>query len=227
MLSKEETKKLAAMHAFKHVQQNMVLGVGTGSTVYWFIQELAVRVKAGLVCTCIPTSSATGILAKQLGIPMQTLNDVEKIDVTVDGADEIDPQLNLIKGGGAALLQEKMVAAASDKLVIIADSSKRVQQLGVFPLPLEVVPFGWKQVQRRIKSFYNISVSLRMKNDQPLVTDHGHYILDCHYGQIADAAALAIALNNIPGVVDNGLFIHMAKEAIIAGADGKLQTISV
>lgn len=226
MLTKDETKKLAAVTALKYVQQNMTIGIGTGSTVYWFIQELAKHVNEGLVCRCVPTSNGTNELAKQLGIPMLTLNDVTKIDVTIDGADEVDPQLSLIKGGGGALLQEKMVAAASDKLVIIADSGKYVQQLGAFPLPVEVIPYGWKQVQQHIQSTYKITAAPRTKNDQVFITDHGHYILDCHFQQIKDPAALTVVLNTIPGVVENGLFVGMAKEAIIADADGNIQILS-
>ena len=226
MLTKEEIKKLAAVDALRFVQQHMTLGIGTGSTVYWLIQELAIRVRQGLSCRCVPTSNATDTLAKEQGIPMLTLNEVEKIDLTIDGADEIDPQLCLIKGGGGALLQEKMVAAASDQLIIIADSSKFVQQLGAFALPVEVIPYGWKQVQRHIQSAYKITASLRIKNEQAFVTDHGHYILDCHFQQISNPAQLTVALNAIPGVVENGLFIKMVDKAIIAGADGKLQTVS-
>ena len=225
MLTKEETKKLAAVAALKYVQQNMTIGIGTGSTVYWFIQELANHVKEGLLCRCIPTSDGTDKLAKQLGIPMLALNDVTKIDLTIDGADEIDPQLSLIKGGGGALLQEKMVAAASDRLIIIADSSKYVKQLGAFPLPVEVIPYGWKQVQQHLQSTYKITATLRMKEDRAFITDHGHYILDCHFQQIKDPAALTVALNTIPGVVENGLFVGMAKQAIIAGADGNVTNV--
>jgi ribose 5-phosphate isomerase A len=226
MLTKEETKKLAAVQAIGYVQQHMIIGIGTGSTVYWFIQELAKRVKDGLVCSCVPTSHATDMLAKQLGIPMLELNDVTKIDITIDGADEADLQLSLIKGGGGALLQEKMVAAASDKLVIIADDSKLVKQLGVFPLPVEVIPYGWKQVQQNIQTAYCVKAILRMKDEMPFFTDHGHYILDCHFQQIQDAGKLTVSLNTIPGVVENGLFVKMANHAIIAFADGHVEVIN-
>jgi len=225
MLHREEIKRLAAVAAMQQVRAGMTLGVGTGSTVYWFILELAKQVKQGLQCTCVPTSAATHSLALQLGIPMVTLNEVSKIDLTIDGADEIDPQLCLIKGGGGALLQEKMVAAASDKLVIIADAGKQVQQLGRFPLPVEVIPYGWKQVQQHIAFTNDVVVLLRMKNEQPFITDHGHYILDCQFNAITDAARLAVMLNTVPGVVENGLFMNMASMAIIAQEDGKIQTI--
>ncbi|MEP7280164.1 MAG: ribose-5-phosphate isomerase RpiA [Bacteroidota bacterium] len=226
MLTKEETKKLAAMHAFSQLQPHMTVGIGTGSTVYWFIRELADRVKQGFDCNCVPTSRATSLLATQLGIPLLELNDVDRIDITIDGADEADPQLRLIKGGGGALLQEKMVAAASGKLVIIADSSKQVKQLGVFPLPVEVIPYGWKQAQKHIQTAYKIPAVLRMKDGEPFLTDHGHFILDCHFGQITDATQLAMMLNTIPGVVENGLFIGMAACIIIASPDGKIQTMT-
>jgi ribose 5-phosphate isomerase A len=226
MLTKDEIKRLAAINAIRYVQQDMTIGIGTGSTVYWFIQELALYVQQGLSCSCVPTSKETDLLARQMGIPMLELNDVSKIDLTIDGADEIDTKLRLIKGGGSALLQEKMVAAASDKLIIIADSSKLVKQLGVFPLPVEVIPYGWKQVQRRINALYNIQTILRMKDEKPLITDHGHYILDCHFLQIQHTEELTVALNTIPGVVDNGLFVQMAHSAIIAYPDGYVTTMS-
>jgi len=223
----EEIKKRAAVQAMDFVQPGLTIGIGTGSTVYWFIQELAKKVQQGLVCQCVPTSVATRQLALQLGIPMLELNDVEKIDITIDGADEIDHQLRLIKGGGGALLQEKMVAAASAKLVIIADNTKLVKQLGAFPLPVEVIPYGWKQVQRRIGGLYNIPVSIRMKDENILVTDHGHYILDCRFDKIKKPEIIAAELNALPGVVENGLFIKMASIAIIAGPAGDIQTLSV
>jgi ribose 5-phosphate isomerase A len=225
MLTKEETKQLAAIQALAYIKPGMTVGIGTGSTAYWFIQELGTMVKQGLICQCVPTSVATHLLAQDLGIPMTGLNEVAAIDVTVDGADEIDPRLNVIKGGGGALLQEKMVAAASAKLVIIADSSKYVQQLGAFSLPVEVIPYGWKQVQRHLLAGFGFASTLRMKNGQVFCTDHGHYILDLVSVQITDAAALARSLNAIPGVVENGLFIKMAAEAIIAFPDGQVKTV--
>jgi ribose 5-phosphate isomerase A len=226
MHTKEEIKERAAIEAIKFIQPNLTVGIGTGSTVYWFIQELAKKIQQGLVCHCVPTSTASRQLAAQLGIPLLELNDVEKIDITIDGADEIDPQLRLIKGGGGALLQEKMVAAASAKLVIIADDSKLVKQLGAFPLPVEVVPYGWKQVQRCITALYNISSSLRIKDGSVFITDHGHYILDCHFTAIKEPEALTVQLNTLPAVVENGLFIRMAAIAIIASPDGTVQTLT-
>src|SRR5262249_54983450 len=149
----------------------------------------------------VPTSQQTKLLATSLNIHLLELNEVDALDLTIDGADESDPELNLIKGGGGALLQEKIVASASRRLIIIADHTKLVENLGAFPLPVEVIPFGWKQVKRRIEQSYSIDAVLRGKNDQPYITDHGNYILDCHFGKITNAPALDISLNSIPGVV--------------------------
>jgi ribose 5-phosphate isomerase A len=225
MLSTNEIKQKAGAHAAQLVKPNMTIGIGTGSTAHWFITALAKRIKDGLLCRCVPTSQATKLLATELQIPLVELNDVLKIDLDIDGADEIDPQLNLIKGGGGALLQEKMIAAASAQVIIIADSSKWVTQLGAFPLPVEVVPYGWKQVQQHIQSANNITVQLRNKNNKPFITDHGHYILDCHYKKIENPKQLSVELNMIPGVVENGLFIKMAASAIIGFPDGRIETM--
>jgi ribose 5-phosphate isomerase A len=225
MLSSQEIKKLAGTAAISLVENDMVLGVGTGTTVYWFIMALAEKVKNGLRCQAVPTSKQTETLVRQYNIPILALNDVNSIALTIDGADEIDPSFQLIKGGGGALLQEKMVAAASGRLVIIADHTKLVDCLGKFPLPIEVIPYGWKQVQKQITTLYNIESTLRLKEGQPFITDHGHYILDCHFGQITDAPKLEIILNNIPGVVENGLFIHRAQQALVAFPDGSIKTI--
>ena len=153
------------------------------------------------------------------------MNDVNAIDLTIDGADEIDPNLQMIKGGGGALLQEKMVAAASRELLILADHTKLVQHLGDFPLPIEVIPFGWKQVQREIRETYQVEPTLRMLNDQPFISDHGHYILDCPFQQIENPDILTYELNGIPGVVDNGLFVNMADLALIGFPDGRTETM--
>lgn len=222
---KDQAKKLAGEHAISFLEPGMTIGIGTGTTVYWFIEALAKKVTQGFQCVGVPTSTASDQLAKKLGIPMTVLNEVDKIDITIDGADEIDPQLNLIKGGGAALLQEKMVAAASSQEIIIADSSKLVQTLGVFPLPVEVIPDGWKQVQRQFQQRYNITAEPRMKDGKILITDHGHYILDCYFNAISNPAQLSIELNMTPGVVENGLFVKMASSAIIAYPDGQIKLI--
>lgn len=227
MLSPEEIKKLAGTSAISLLDNNMTLGVGTGTTVYWFILALAEKVKNGFQCKAVPTSRQTEQLAREHHIPLITLNEVDHISLTIDGADEIAPGLQLIKGGGGALLQEKMVAAASERLVIIADHTKVVEQLGKFPLPVEVIPYGWKQVQKHINALYNIPTGLRLKEGQPFITDHGHYILDCHFGHITDAPGLGLLLNNMPGVVEHGLFTGMAKQALVGYPDGTTRTISL
>ncbi|THU34121.1 ribose-5-phosphate isomerase RpiA [Niastella caeni] len=224
MLTQEEIKQLVAKQAAQLVQNNMTIGIGSGSTIFWLIMELGKRVKGGLFFRAIPTSRKTAALAAQCNIPLAELNAVTNIDITIDGADEIDPQLQLIKGGGGALLQEKMVAAASRELLILADASKLVKQLGKFPLPLDVIPFGWKQVQRHIRETYHVEAILRMEDDQPFITDHGHYILDCPFQHIEHPDILTYDLNAIPGVADNGLFVNMADIALIGYPDGKMET---
>ncbi|WP_205509148.1 ribose-5-phosphate isomerase RpiA [Longitalea arenae] len=226
MLTQDEIKQLVAKQAAQLVQNSMTVGIGSGSTVYYLIQELAKQVKKGLFFRAIPTSKKTAALAAAANIPLAELNAVDYIDLTIDGADEIDASLQLIKGGGGALLQEKMVAAASRELIILADYSKLVQQLGKFPLPLEVIPFGYKQVQRNLRESYQIEAKLRLQNDQPFVSDHGHYILDCPFERIENPDILSYDLNAIPGVVDNGLFINMADLALIGYPDGKTETMS-
>jgi ribose 5-phosphate isomerase A len=225
MLTQDEIKKLVAQQAAQLVQNNMTVGIGSGSTIFWLIKELGERVKKGLFFRAIPTSKKTAALAAEQNIPLAGLNDVTTIDITIDGADEIDTHLQLIKGGGGALLQEKMVAAASRELFILADETKLVQHLGKFPLPLEVIPFGWKQVQRKLKETYNIQASLRVQDDQPFVSDHGHYILDCPFQQIENPDILSFDLNAIPGVVDNGLFVNMADLVLVGYSDGRTETL--
>jgi ribose 5-phosphate isomerase A len=227
MLSSEEIKKNAGVYAADLVKNGMSFGLGTGSTVYWLIRELGVRVSQGLEIRAVPTSSQTVKLAREAGIPLTDLDEVMKLPIAIDGADEIDPQGQLIKGGGGALLQEKIVAAAAEKLVIIADESKYVAQLGKFPLPVEVIRFGYKQVQQHIiDAGICQAVTLREKNGSPFTTDHQHYILDCHFDRISDASAVNAFLRNITGVVDTGLFIKMASAAIIGQKDGRVETIN-
>lgn len=219
MLSQNEIKQLVGKEAAQLVQEDMIIGIGSGSTVYFFIEALSERVAHGLKCRAIPTSEQTHILCNQKGITTIMLNDVAEIGLTIDGADEIDTRLQLIKGGGGALLQEKIVAAASKKLIIIADESKLVSQLGSFPLPIEVIPYGYKQVQQRIRQLYSIQCELRRDHDKPFITDHGHYILDCHFQQIPQPQKLNNDLHMLPGVVETGLFVNMANEAIIGYPD--------
>jgi ribose 5-phosphate isomerase A len=223
MLSSNEIKQRVALKATSLVKPGMMLGLGSGTTMHWFVTALAEHVKEGLQITAVPTSADVQKLAGEKGIPLITLNEVDSIDLTIDGADEIDTNWQLIKGGGGALLQEKLVASVSRKLVIIADHSKMVEQLGNFPLPVEVVPYGWKQVQKRLEQFYKVRITLREKNNRPFLTDHGHYILDCHFKQITDAPTLNGELNLVPGVVETGLFIDMVTGLYIGYADGSVK----
>lgn len=228
----DQAKSAAGARALELVEDGMTLGLGTGSTAGWFVRLLSERVKRERIhVTGVATSSATVWLAEELGVPLRKLEEVERIDLTVDGADEFDADLNLIKGGGAALLQEKIVAASSDRMVVIADASKRVARLGAFPLPVEIVRFGWTSTQRAVAELLNgmdvdgSEMSIRTGSAGPLVTDEGHYILDLHLGRIGDAPALAAALNAIPGVVESGLFIDMAAAVIIGQPDGTTEVI--
>ena len=219
-------KKQAAARALELVRPGMRLGLGTGSTAKHFVDLLGAKVAAGFSVLCVATSEVTQAQALSLGIPMSTLDETPELDLTVDGADEVDPELRLIKGGGAALLREKIVAAASARMVVIADDGKLVQRLGRFPLPIEVVPFGLEVTRRAVAAAITASGSageliLRQRPDgSVLVTDGGHYILDAHLGAIAEAEKLALALNVVPGVVEHGLFIGLASGAILAGASG-------
>lgn len=224
-MSNNTAKQQAGEYAATLIENGMTIGIGTGSTVYFFIQALAKKIQQGLNIKGVPTSAQTAQLATSLHIPLTDLNDVAALDLTVDGADEIDPSLNLIKGGGGALLQEKIVAAASRNNIIIADESKLVQQLGKFPLPVEVITFAWKQTQHHIQQLGCNNITLRKKDDQVFITDHGHYILDCYFEKINEVQLLHQQLNNIPGVVENGLFLHMASKAIIAYNDGSVKEI--
>jgi len=223
MLSSNEIKQRVALKATRMVEPGMTIGLGSGTTLYWFVTALAEHVKEGLNFVAVPTSTDTKRLAEEKGIALKTLDEVDSIDLAIDGADEIDPQWQLIKGGGGALLQEKLVAAVSRKLIIIADHTKLVDHLGHFPLPVEVVPYGWKHVQRRLEQLYRIPISLREKNNRPFLTDHGHYILDCHFKKITDAATLNSELNLVPGVVETGLFIDMVSGLFIGYADGSVK----
>jgi ribose 5-phosphate isomerase A len=225
-LNMDGLKRQAAAYALEQVRDGMKLGLGTGSTAKHFVELLGERVRAGLNVIGVPTSEATRADAVRCGIPLTTLDDVDRLDLTVDGADEIDPALNLIKGGGGALLREKIVAAASDRMIVIADDTKWVEVLGRFPLPVEVVPFGLAATRRVIgEAFAETGVSGQMvvrkgKDGHVFVTDGGHWIVDAHLGRIADAPRLARLLALIPGVVEHGLFIGLASTAVLAGAEG-------
>jgi ribose 5-phosphate isomerase A len=215
------------LRALDLVCDGMWLGLGTGSTAARFVEALGVKVAAGLRVLCVPTSEATRAQAEALGIPLTTLDETPHLHLTVDGADEIDDQLRLIKGGGGALLREKIVAAASRRMVVIADESKWVAMLGQFPLPIEVVPFGLAATKRAVEAATVVSgcpgpISLRRdKAGHAFVTDGGHFILDAALQRIADPRSLADRLAAIPGVVEHGLFIGLTHVAVIAGPEGR------
>ncbi|HEY1941523.1 MAG TPA: ribose-5-phosphate isomerase RpiA [Roseiarcus sp.] len=218
-------KRQAAERAMTFVRPGMRLGLGTGSTAKHFVDLLGEAVRRGLDVVGAPTSEATAHQAAALGVPLTTLDETPELDLAVDGADEIDSSLRLIKGGGGALLREKIVAAASRRMLVIADSSKFVAELGAFSLPVEVVPFGLGATRRRIERASAAlglagTIALRERKGQVFVTDGGHYILDCAFGAIPDPEALANVLAFTPGVVDHGLFLGMANAAVLAGPQG-------
>ena len=214
-MANEKEKELSARASVNYVKDGMVVGLGTGSTAKFVVEALAEKVRAGWKIRGIPTSVRTDELAKSLGIAMITLADTQEIDVTIDGADEFDPKLCLTKGGGGALLREKIVASASKQMVVIADSSKQVQVLGKFPLPVEVIKFAQPLVSKKIAAM-GAKVTLRKKADgATFVTDEGNWILDCDFGQIPDPPALARKLSDTPGVVEHGLFINMASVVVM------------
>lgn len=226
----DKAKFAAASRAAALVEDGMKVGLGTGSTAAWMVRCLGERVREeGLRITGVPTSTRTADLARQVGIEVIALDEAKWLDLTIDGADEFDAELNLIKGGGGALLLEKIVATASDRMVVIADAAKEVAQLGAFPLPVEVIPFGW-QTTRAIIEEMLISMdvlgrtsNLRQNGSQPFVTDEGHYIVDLHLNRIGNPRQLALALNQIAGVVESGLFIDICDTVVIGGADGQVE----
>lgn len=220
-----QAKIEAARGALDQVESGMTLGIGTGSTAEEFVRLLAERVSGGLSVIGVPTSERTAALCRELGVPLTTLEETPELDLTVDGADEIDPRLTLIKGGGGALLREKIVAAASARMIVIADASKMVDTLGRFPLPIEVNRFGLKATRIAIESAcreigLSGPVALRMNGTEPFETDGGHLILDASFGRIPDPRALSDVLFAIPGVVEHGLFLGLADAAIVADAGG-------
>lgn len=225
-MSNDAFKVAAAEHALRYVEPGMKLGLGTGTTAAKFVEVLAPKVSAGLDVTCVATSTATEALARGLGIKMTTLDELPFLDLTVDGADQLDEELRLIKGGGGALLREKIVATASGRMIVIADYSKRVKMLGSHPLPLEVIQFGLAATRNMVVALAADAgcegeIKLRIgADDKPFVTDTGNYILDCSFGEINDPEDLDEALKLIPGVVENGLFLGIADLAIVAGPDG-------
>lgn len=220
-----ELKAEAARVALGHVRDGMRLGIGTGSTAEEFIKLLGPAVASGLSIIGVPTSRRTEALCSELGVTLSTLEDTPELDLVIDGADEVGPGLALIKGGGGALLHEKIVAAASHRMIVIADESKLVAQLGAFPLPIEINRFGMKSTRRAIdmaarRLDLEVTMELRMVGEEPFVTDGGHCILDASFGRIRDPEALSCALLAIPGVVEHGIFLGLAHLAVIAGPQG-------
>ncbi len=216
-MANDQEKEAAARASLRFIKDGQVVGLGSGSTATHFIKLLGEEVRKGLRIRGIPTSVNSKALAESLGIPLTTLDECQEIAVTVDGADEVDPKLRLIKGGGGALLREKIVASASRQLVIVADRSKQVEKLGKFPLPVEVIRFAQALVSKRIAAL-GARVQLRTLPDgTPFLTDEHNHILDCHFGEIADPDALARELSDMPGVVEHGLFIGMASVVLLAG----------
>jgi ribose 5-phosphate isomerase A len=229
-MNADDRKKAAARRAAELVTDGMRLGLGTGSTAKHFVDAVGAKVKAGMRLLCVPTSEATRAQAESLGIPLTTLDETPALDLTVDGADEFDAQMRLIKGGGAALLREKIVAAASARMIVIADESKRVTTLGRFPLPIEVTPFGLGATLAAIgkaAAAAGCEGELRLRiagngmaKGEPVVTDGGHWIVDGHFGAIPDPERLADGLARIPGVMEHGLFIGLATGVVVAGPSG-------
>mgnify|MGYP005849387443 CR=1 FL=1 len=226
----DKAKYVAARRAVAFVEDGMRVGLGTGSTAAWMVRCLAERMREeGLRVQGIPTSSRTAELARGLGIPVISLDEAKWLDLTIDGADEFDADLALIKGGGGALLQEKIVATASDRMIVIADAGKEVAQLGAFPLPIEVIPFGWQTTKALVEEtlvaldVLGRDVTLRMNGARPFLTDEGNHILDLHLGRIGNPRQLSLVINQIPGVVENGLFVDICDVVVIGHGDGRVE----
>ncbi len=226
----DKAKFVAAKRAVDYVEDGMRVGLGTGSTAAWMVRCLGEMVRdEGLKIKGVPTSTRTAELAREVGIDVISLDEAKWLDLTIDGADEFDAELNLIKGGGGALLQEKIVATASDQMIVITDAGKEVGHLGAFPLPVEVIPFGWQTTRALIEEMLisvdvlGRDVTLRMNGEHAYVTDEGNHILDLHLGRIGNARQLAMVLNQLPGVVENGLFIDICDIVVIGHGDGKVE----
>ncbi|MCI2392934.1 ribose-5-phosphate isomerase RpiA [Aliiroseovarius sediminis] len=230
----DTAKFVAAKRAVQYVEDGMKVGLGTGSTAAWMVRCLGERIRTeGLKITGVPTSTRTADLARQVGIEVTTLDDAKWLDLTIDGTDEYDPDLCLIKGGGGAHLQEKIVATASDRMVVIADPTKAVDMLGAFPLPIEVIPFGVNATKGLVEELLTAmdvlgtEAVLREKGGEPFVTDEGNQIIDLHLKRIDDPRKLSMVLNQVPGVVENGLFIDICDAVVIGHGDGRVEVIDI
>ena len=230
----QDRAKIAAGHKAidAYLKDGMRIGLGSGTTSHWFVRVLGERIRnEGLDIAGVPTSTATRDIALAVGVPLLDLNDVDRLDITIDGADEIDRAGRMIKGGGACLLWEKMVARASNRMAAVVDDLKVVDTLGRFPLPIEVIRFGWKSTARELRRLFDefglgdAPIRLRGGEASPIITDSGHYILDCHLEHITDPDRLAPRFNEIPGVVEHGLFVGIAHEIVIGHADGRSEVI--
>ncbi len=218
-------KKTVGEAAVELIEDGMTVGLGTGSTAYWAIAKIGERVKKGLNISAIATSKESEVFARELNIPMVTFSEINEIDITIDGADEVDPDLNMIKGGGGALLREKIIATASEKLIVIVDDTKLVKQLGAFPLPVEVIPFGIESTRAKIEKL-GCKTELRLSDKtKEFITDNGNYILDCEFPMIKNPEKTSQELNGIPGVVDNGLFIGLAHRVFVGRQNGSVNII--
>lgn len=230
----DTAKFVAAKRAVEFVEDGMRVGMGTGSTAAWMVRCLGELVRdEGLKITGVPTSSRTAELARQVGIKVVSLDEARWLDVTIDGTDEFDDDLCLIKGGGGALLQEKIVATASDQMIVIADPSKHVEHLGAFPLPVEIIPFGWQTTKALVEEMLSSldvlgqTATLRMNGDAPYMTDEGNHIVDLHLKRIGNPRQLSLVLNQVPGVVENGLFIDICDIVVIGHGDGRVEVTDI
>lgn len=219
-----KAKKLTGEKAAEYVKDGMIIGLGTGSTAYYAIKKVGEMVREGLNIKAVPTSKETAELAAEEGIELVELADVKELDLVIDGADEVDPNFNLIKGGGGALLREKIVASAAEELIIVVDESKLVKHLGAFPLAVEVTPFSWEYTKMMIEKF-SCRAKIRKENGDIFKTDNNNYILDCDFGQIDDPIKVAVELNKIPGVVENGIFAEMAEIVVVGYDDGHVEVL--